>query len=82
MCASITYDVCMNNEHTKGGKMSNTKTYTATEVATMCGVNGKVLRAWLRRNHSRVAEAKNTTWVIDAKVANAAKVAFAKNRAS
>jgi len=78
----IVYDDHMidNHKHAKGGD-DMAKTYSATELANEIGVNAKVLRSYLRRNHTRVAEAKNTTWVIDAKVANAAKKAFAKNRA-
>jgi len=57
------------------------KTYSATELAKECGVSPKVLRAYLRKEHTRVAEAKNTTWVIPAAVATKAKKAFAKNKA-
>jgi len=79
--AFVVYDDHMiENENTRGGD-DMAKTYSASELAQEIGVNAKVLRSYLRRNHTRVAEAKNTTWVIDAKVANAAKKAFAKNRA-
>ena len=57
------------------------KTYSAKELAKECGVDPKVLRNYLRKEHTRVLERKNTTWVIDAKVAAAAKKYFAKNRA-
>jgi hypothetical protein len=60
---------------------TKSKTMTAKELAEACGVDPKVLRNWLRKEYPRVAEAKNTTWVIDAKIAAAAKKAFAKNRA-
>jgi len=78
----VVYDCHMIDEHdnAKGGD-DMAKTYSATELAREIGVDAKVLRNYLRRNHTRVAEAKNTTWVIDAKVAAQAKKAFAKNRA-
>jgi len=60
---------------------TKTKTMTAKELAAACGVDPKVLRAWLRKEYPRVAEAKNTTWVIPANVQAAAKKAFAKNKA-
>lgn len=59
---------------------TKSKTYTPKELAAELGVDPKVLRGWLRKEHTRVAEAKNTTWVITAKVAADARKAFAKNR--
>lgn len=61
--------------------MASTTT-TPKALAEEIGVSPKVLRAYLRRNHSRADEAKNTSWVIPAKVANAARKAFEKNQAS
>jgi uncharacterized protein YjcR len=71
------------NKHnaTKGGNIM-TKSTTPKALASELGVSPKVLRAWLRRNHTRPAEAKNTTWVIPASVATKAKKAFEKNVAT
>lgn len=60
---------------------AKTKTYTPKELAAELGVDPKVLRNWLRKEHTRLAEAKNTSWVITAKVAADARKAFAKNKA-
>jgi predicted site-specific integrase-resolvase len=60
---------------------AKTKTYTPKELAAELGVDPKVLRNWLRKEHTRVSEAKNTSWVITAKVAADARKAFAKNKA-
>jgi hypothetical protein len=57
------------------------KTYSPKELAAELGVDPKVLRGWLRKEHARTAEAKNTSWVITAKVAADARKAFAKNKA-
>jgi predicted site-specific integrase-resolvase len=62
--------------------MATPKTYSPKELAAEIGIDAKVLRAYLRKNHTRVPEAKNTTWIIPAKVATAAKAAFKKNEAS
>lgn len=80
----IVYCVCMNNtRHTRKGvphKMAKTaKTYTPKELAAELGISPKVLRAYLRKEHSRTADAKNTSWVIPTPVANSARKAFAKN---
>ena len=63
--------------------MSNAKTYTPKELARELGLpeDGKILRTYLRKNHARAIEAKNTAWIIPADVANAARKAFAKNKA-
>lgn len=57
------------------------KTFTPKELAAELGVDPKVLRNWLRKEHTRSTDAKNTSWVITAKVAADARKAFAKNRA-
>jgi predicted transcriptional regulator len=57
------------------------KTYTPTELAKELGISPKVLRAYLRKEHTRSAEAKNTSWVIPATVATKCRKQFAKNRA-
>jgi hypothetical protein len=60
---------------------TRSKTYTPKELAAELGVDPKVLRGWLRKEHTRLASAKNTSWVITAKVAADARKAFAKNKA-
>jgi len=55
------------------------KTYTPKELAAEIGIDPKVLRAYLRKAHTRVAEAKNTSWIIDEATATAARKAFTKN---
>lgn len=57
------------------------RTYTPTELAKELGISPKVLRAYLRKEFARTAEAKNTSWVITTPVAKAARKAFAKNKA-
>jgi hypothetical protein len=59
-----------------------TKTYSPKELAAEIGIDPKVLRAYLRKNHARALEAKNTSWIIPATVAAAARKAFEKNVAS
>lgn len=48
-------------------------------LASEIGISGKILRAWLRKNHTRPAESKNTAWLITPKVAEEARKAFKKN---
>jgi hypothetical protein len=60
---------------------TKSKSYTPKELAAELGIDPKVLRGWLRKEHTRKAEAKNTSWVIPATVAAAARKAFAKNKA-
>lgn len=62
--------------------MAASKTYAPKVLAAEIGVDPKVLRDYLRKNHARPAEAKNTTWIIPESVANAARKAFAKNVAT
>jgi hypothetical protein len=62
--------------------MAAAKTYRPEELATELGVSGKLIRAYLRRNHSRDAKAKNTAWVVPESVAKDVRKAFAKNQAS
>ena len=73
----VHYHVSMINEHTKGGD-DMAKTITPTDLATELGISPKTLRGYLRKHHTRAAEAKNTSWALDVKVANAARKAFAK----
>lgn len=72
------YNDHMINEHTKGG--DDMKTMTPTELAASLNVSPKTLRAYLRRVHTRAADAKNTTWAIDAKTCAAARKHFAAKR--
>jgi hypothetical protein len=64
---------------TKGGvNMSNeTKAIAPKELAAEIGIDPKRLRAYLRANAPRPAEAKNTSWAIAADVADAARLHFA-----
>jgi len=59
--------------------MATAKTYTPKELAAEIGIDPKVLRNHLRKVHTRKAEAKNTSWIIDAKAAAECRKAFAKN---
>lgn len=58
------------------------KTYTPAELCKELGVTSKILRAWLRKEYPRVAEAKNTAWVITTPIAKKARASFAKNKAN
>lgn len=58
------------------------KTTTPKQLALELNVTPKRLRAHLRKYHARTLDAKNTTWAIDAKTANACRKAFAAKRAS
>lgn len=51
-------------------------TITPKALADELGIDPKRLRGWLRANHTRAAEAKNTTWAIDAATADAARERF------
>jgi len=59
--------------------MAAKQTYTPKELAAEIGIDPKVLRNYLRKTHTRVAEAKNTSWIITAAVANDCRKAFKKN---
>jgi hypothetical protein len=57
--------------------MSDTPTtITPKELAAELNIDPKRLRGWLRQNHTRPAEAKNTTWGIDQEAADAARARF------
>jgi maltodextrin utilization protein YvdJ len=60
--------------------MTTSKTYSATALAAEIGVDAKSLRGWLRKNFTRIAEVKNTTWIITEEAAEAARVHYAKQR--
>ena len=51
-------------------------TFTPKALAAEIGVDPKVLRSHLRKAFTRPAEAKNTSWLIPADVADAAKAHF------
>ena len=72
----------MNDRTNEGNEMANAKTYSPKELAAEIGVDPKVLRNYLRKNHTRPIEAKNQSWIIPASVATAARKAFAKNVAT
>jgi hypothetical protein len=48
---------------------ASTKTYRPEQVASALGISGKIVRAYLRKTFPRPANAKGTTWVLDAKQA-------------
>lgn len=78
----VVYSVPMNSERTKEvTNMANAKTYTPKELAAEIGIDPKVLRNYLRKAHTRTAEAKNTSWIIPVAVANDCKREFKKNAA-
>lgn len=52
-------------------------TITPKALAEELGIDPKRLRGYLRANHARALEAKNTTWAIEADVADAARARFA-----
>jgi hypothetical protein len=51
---------------------------TPKALAEEIGVDAKVLRAYLRKDFARPAEAKNTSWLITPEAADAARAKFAK----
>jgi hypothetical protein len=59
---------------------SEGKIYTAKALAEEIGCDPKSLRGYLRKNFTRVAEAKNTSWQITEDAATAAREHFAKQR--
>jgi len=61
--------------------MTTSKTYSAKVLADEIGIDPKVLRNYLRKNHTRVDEVKNQTWIITEEVADAARAKFKKNEA-
>jgi malate synthase len=59
--------------------MAATKNIRPEALAQEIGISGKVLRAWLRKEHPRAKEQKNTAWLITPAVATEARKAFKKN---
>lgn len=54
-------------------------TMTPKELAAKLGTDPKKLRAFLRANFSRPAEAKNTSWIVGEDAQKAAAEHFAKS---
>lgn len=54
---------------------------TPTALAEEIGVSPKSLRGYLRKNFTRPAEAKNTSWIVPDDAADAAREHFAKQEA-
>ena len=54
---------------------------TPKALAEEIGIESKVLRGYLRKNFTRAAEAKNTSWIITPEAATAAREHFAKQEA-
>jgi hypothetical protein len=48
-----------------------------SELAEELGINAKTLRAYLRRQHTRPADAKNTSWYLSDAVADDVRDHFA-----
>ncbi len=63
-------------ERTKGGNMATERTYTPTELARELDVDPKRLRAYLRKEHTRAIESKNTSGTISEDTANAVRAHF------
>lgn len=54
---------------------------TPKALAEDIGIDAKVLRSFLRKTYPRPIEAKNTSWIVPADAAKAAKEHFAKQEA-
>lgn len=52
------------------------------DLAEELGVDGKVLRSYLRANFARPTEAKNTSWEIDSDTAKAVREHYAAKAAA
>jgi hypothetical protein len=50
-------------------------------LADELGVSGKLVRAYLRKTFTRIPEAKNTAWVLDADQADNVREHFLARRA-
>lgn len=61
--------------------MSDAKTLTPKALALEIGIDPKVLRSFLRKNFTRTAEAKNTSWIVPTDAAKAAREHFKKQEA-
>jgi hypothetical protein len=56
------------------------KTMRPEALAKELDMSGKVLRAWLRKNHARPEEKKNTAWEIPANIVAEARKAFGEKK--
>lgn len=56
------------------------KTYTPNELAKICGVDPKRVRAYLRANHPRTNKEKNSSWSVSLAVAREVKQHFAPSK--
>jgi len=65
---------------TERGTMSNAP-LTPKALAEEIGIDPKNLRAYLRKTYPRPLEVKNTTWIVPADAATAAKAHFKKQEA-
>ena len=54
--------------------------YTPTDLAEELGISPKSLRAWLRTNFSRPADAKGSRWVLTADQEKAARKHYTKTK--
>ena len=59
---------------------STAKTYTPNQLAKHLDISPKQLRAYLRANHARPADAKGTSWVINAATAKKVLVHFTPSK--
>ena len=63
-------------------RVTMSDTLTPAALAEEIGITPKSLRGYLRKAHTRPNEVKNTSWLIDAEVADAARAHFAKQKAT
>ena len=58
------------------------KTYRPEQLAEALGISGKVVRAYLRKEYTRPADAKGTTWVLTADQAKSTLAHFKSLRSN
>lgn len=61
---------------------SDSRIYRPEELAAEIGISGKVLRGHLRSRYPRPIEAKGSTWLLSAEVADEVREHFANRRAA
>ena len=69
-------------DKTNAVKLDASRTYRPEEIANALGVSGKLVRGYLRSTFTRPIEAKGTTWVLDAKQAQATVDHFLAKRSN
>ena len=69
---SVMYNHVVINNDTKGGN-AMAKVMTPSELALELAISPKTLRGWLRKNHTRPVNVKNTSWALDAKTCASAR---------